>query len=239
MPPLPHTTPAVLARLAGGLIVSCQAPPDSPLHGPVFMAAMAKAAGEGGAVGLRLNGPDDIRAARAATALPIIGLFKRRAGRSPVEITPTFADAAAVVEAGADLVALDATGRPRPDGMPLPVLIARIREELGVPVLADVAGVDDGLAAEDAGADAVATTLSGYVDPGPAPPEEPDLDLVAALSGRLHVPVVAEGRIRTPGQARAALDRGAYAVVVGTAITNPREVTRWFVRALAGRERTR
>lgn len=221
------------APLAGGLIVSCQARPDNPLHGPVFMAAMAGAAAEGGAVGLRLNGPEDIRAARAATTLPIIGLYKRPYGDNPVVITPTFAEAAALAQAGATIIALDATRRRRPDGTPVAQLIARIHASLGLPVLADLADVSDALLAEDAGADAVATTLSGYIDPAVATPEEPDLPLVALLAQRLRVPVVAEGRIRTPAQARAALERGAHAVVVGTAITNPREITRWFVQALA------
>jgi N-acylglucosamine-6-phosphate 2-epimerase len=206
------------------------------------MAAMVRAASAGGAVGVRINGPDDIRAARDATDLPIVGLYKRPYGDCPVTITPTFAEASAVAEAGAAVVALDATRRRRPDGTPVAALIARIHANFGLPLLADVADLTDGLAAEDAGADAVATTLSGYVDPAGgtpaggtpavAPPDEPDLDLVALLAARLRVPVIAEGRIRTPAQARAALDRGAFAVVVGTASTNPREITRWFVRAL-------
>jgi putative N-acetylmannosamine-6-phosphate epimerase len=221
-----------LRRMAGGLIVSCQARPDNPLHGPAHMAAMARAAEIGGASGLRMNGPDDIRAGRQVTALPIIGLFKRRHGDNPIEITPTFLEAAAIAEAGADVIALDATGRSRPDGARLPDLIARIHDELHVPVLADCEGLGDGLAAEGAGADAVATTLAGYVAPLGPPPEEPDLALVETLAGRLRVPLVAEGRIKTPAQAREALARGAYAVVVGTAITNPREITRWYVRAL-------
>ncbi len=222
-----------LVPLAGGLIVSCQAQPDNPLRGPAFMAAMARAAAAGGAMGVRINGPDDIRAARAATDLPIVGLYKRPYGDCPVVITPTFAEASAVAEAGAAIVALDATRRRRPDGSPVAALITRIHANSGLPVLADVADLTDGLAAEDAGADAVATTLPGYLDPTVAPPDEPNLDLVALLAARLRVPVIAEGRVRTPAQARTALDRGAFAVVVGTAITNPREITRWFVRALA------
>lgn len=221
--------------MAGGLIVSCQARPDNPLHGAAFMAAMAKAAKAGGAVGLRMNGPDDIRAAHAMTGLPIIGLFKRRHDGSSIEITPTFSEAAAIAAAGADVVALDATGRPRPDGITLAVLIARIHDELHLPVLADVAGLADAQAAQAAGADAVATTLSGYLDPALPPPPEADLDLVETLAGTMSVPVIAEGRIKTPDQARTALDRGAYAVVVGTAITNPHEITRGFVRAMAVR----
>ncbi len=224
-----------LAALRRGLIVSCQARPDNPLHGPAFMAAMARAASDGGALGLRMNGPADIRAARAVTGLPIIGLYKRAYDGSPVSITPTFAEAEAVAAAGASVIALDATARPRPGGVKLGELIARIHAELGLPVLADAAGIEDGLAAEAAGADAVATTLSGYVDPGAPPPEDPDLDLVVALVARVRVPVIAEGRIKTPAQAREALDRGAFAVVVGTAITNPREIARGFVRGLAGK----
>lgn len=220
--------------MAGGLIVSCQARSDSSLHGPAFMAAMAKAAEAGGAVGLRMNGPEDIRAAREITRLPVIGLFKVRRGGSPVEITPTFAEADAVARAGADVIALDATGRPRPDGRSLADLIRDIHEHLGLPVLADIAGIAHALAAQDAGADAVATTLSGYLDPTVPPPDEPDLELVEALAGRLRVPVIAEGRVRTPAQAREALARGAFAVVVGTAITNPREITRWFVGVMKG-----
>ncbi|MDI6772126.1 MAG: N-acetylmannosamine-6-phosphate 2-epimerase [bacterium] len=227
------TVHPALAALRGGLIVSCQARPDNPLHGSVFMAAMARAASGAGALGLRMNGPEDIRAARAAVGLPIIGLYKRPYDDCQVLITPTFAEAEVVAASGAAIIALDATGRRRPDGVGLQELIARIHDELGLPVLADASGIEDGLAAASAGADAVATTLSGYVDPGAPPPENPDFDLVAALAARVRVPVIAEGRIKTPAQAREALDRGAFAVVVGTAITNPREIARGFAQALA------
>lgn len=223
-----------IGRVRGGLIVSCQARPDNPLHGPAFMAAMARAAAQGGAVGLRMDGPEDIQAARAAVNLPIIGIYKRPYGDNPVVITPTFAEAKAVAEAGSAILAIDATSRRRPDGVPLPALIARIHDELRLLVMGDVGDLRDGVAAAEAGADLVATTLSGYLDPAVPPPDEPDLDLVEALAPRVRVPVVAEGRIRSPAQARAALDRGAFAVVVGTAITNPREITRWYVQALGG-----
>jgi N-acylglucosamine-6-phosphate 2-epimerase/N-acetylmuramic acid 6-phosphate etherase len=195
------------------------------------MAAMAGAAEAGGAVGLRVNGPDDVRAVRAASRLPIIGLYKRAYAGSPVEITPTFAEAAAVAEAGADIIALDATGRVRPDGSSLEALIARIHAELRLPVLADCATPDDALAAEALGADAVASTLSGYLDRAVPPPEDPDLEMILRLAPRCAVPVIAEGRFKDPGQVAAALRAGAHAVVVGTAITNPGEITRWFARA--------
>jgi N-acylglucosamine-6-phosphate 2-epimerase len=214
---------------ARALVVSCQARADNPLHGPVFMAAMARAAEDGGALGLRVNGPADVTAVRAASRLPIIGILKRRTPGFPVEITPAFADAAAIVAAGADVVALDGTARPR-DGEPLADLIGRIRRELGRPVMADVATVEDGVAAALAGADAVATTLSGYTGAVAAARDDPpDFDLIVALVAAIAVPVVAEGRLWTPDHVAQALGHGAHCVVIGTAITNPRDITRRFV----------
>lgn len=211
----------------GSLVVSCQAREDNPLHGPLHMAAMARAAAQGGAAGIRANGADDVRAIRAVVTLPVIGLCKREDDGFPVYITPDFDNARDVVRAGADIVAIDATARPR-RGDPVAVLIARIRDELGAAVLADVASVADGLAAEAAGAAYVATTLSGYVGAGPVP-ALPDLELLAALLEVCAVPVIAEGRYDTPALAARAFALGAHAVVVGTAITNPREITRRFV----------
>ena len=215
--------------LPRGLIVSCQARADNPLHGPDFMRAMALAARDGGAVAIRANGPLDIAAVLAAD-LPVIGINKVFSDAYPVYITPDFAAAAAVVAAGATMVALDCTKRPR-DGEPAAVLVRRIREELGAAVFADISTVEEGLAAADWGADYVATTLSGYTDLSPPKPEGPDLVLLETLARRLTVPVVAEGRFNTPGLVRQGFDAGAHAVVVGTMITNPREITRMFVQA--------
>ena len=214
--------------LPRGLIVSCQARADNPLHGPHFMQAMALAARDGGAVAIRANGPADIAAVRAA-GLPVIGINKVFADPYPVYITPDFSAAAAVVAAGATIVALDCTARPR-DGEPPAVLVRRIRDELGAEVFADVSSLDEALAAADWGAHYVATTLAGYVDATQAKPEGPDLVLLEALTRRLSVPVVAEGRFDTPAWVRRGFEAGAHAVVVGTMITNPREITRWFVR---------
>jgi len=215
--------------LPRGLIVSCQARADNPLHGPDFMRAMALAARDGGAVAIRANGPLDIAAVLAAD-LPVIGINKVFSDAYPVYITPDFAAAAAVVAAGATIVALDCTMRPR-DGEPAAVLVRRIREELGAAVFADISTVEEGLAAADWGASYVATTLSGYTDASPPKPEGPDLVLLETLARRLTVPVVAEGRFNTPGLVRQGFDAGAHAVVVGTMITNPREITRMFVQA--------
>jgi N-acylglucosamine-6-phosphate 2-epimerase len=215
-----------LAR--GSLVVSCQAGPENPIHGPAAMALMAQAAEAGGAGAIRANGPDDIAAIRAVTDLPIVGLHKL-GDPAGVFITPTYESAAGVVAAGADLVALDATLRPRPER--LDEQIARIHDELGVPVMADVDSLDAGLAARDAGADFVATTLSGYTDG--RTPTGPDIELVRQLAARLDCPIIAEGRIWTPDDVRAVREAGAYAVVVGTAITSPRDITARLVGALA------
>jgi putative N-acetylmannosamine-6-phosphate epimerase len=212
----------------GALIVSCQAREDNPLHGAPFMAAMARAAAQGGAGGIRAAGPLDIAAIRAAVDLPIIGLIKRVDDGFPVYITPDFDSAAAVAKAGADWIAIDGTGRPR-RGAALPELIGRIRRALERPVLADVATLEEGVRAAALGADAVASTLSGYTEDTAGRHDGPDLDLVAALAKAVAVPVLAEGRFTDPGQVAEAFRRGAHAVVVGTAITNPREITRRFV----------
>lgn len=214
--------------LPKGLIVSCQARADNPLHGPQFMGAMALAARDGGAVAIRANGPADIAAVKAA-GLPVIGIHKVFSDAYPVYITPNFEAAAAIVAAGAEIVALDCTMRPR-DGEPPEVLVRRIREELGAEVFADVSTLDEGLAAADWGATYVATTLSGYTEATQPKPDAPDLALLSALSERLGIPVIAEGRYNSPALVRQAFEAGAHAVVVGTMITNPREITRMFVR---------
>ncbi len=192
------------------------------------MVAMALAAVAGGARGIRANGAADVAAIRAAVEVPVIGLLKRFDPGFPVYITPGFADAAAL---DAGIVAVDATARER-DGEAAAVLIGRIRAELGREVLADVATVDEALAAERAGATYVATTLAGYTA-GRAHTEGPDFALLAELIATCSVPVVAEGRFETPAQVARAFAMGAHAVVVGTAITNPREITRRFVGACA------
>ena len=219
---------------AGCLVVSCQARADNPLHGAHFMAAMAMAAEQGGAKAIRANGAADVAAIRAVTALPIIGIAKRWDDGFPVYITPDFESAAGVAAAGADVIALDATARPR-KGEPVEQLVRRIRDELGKPVFADIATIDEGRRAAESGADYVATTLSGYTDEtADKRAAGPDIALIAALARVVHVPIIAEGRFERPEQVRAAFAAGAHAVVVGTAITNPREITRRFVGALDG-----
>lgn len=222
------TSRTLLDQLRGGLIVSCQAHRSTALHGPVHMSAMARAAMDGGAVGIRAEGIEDLQAIRATVRLPLIGLWKT--DDPGVFITPTAEHALAVAKTGAEIVAADATTRPRPDQRSVAATIEAVHRQ-GALAMADVATVDDALAAEQAGADLVGTTLSGYTDDSPAQPG-PDLELVAALSNRLSVPVVAEGRIHTPSEARQALDAGAWTVVVGTAITAPTWITAQFADAM-------
>jgi N-acylglucosamine-6-phosphate 2-epimerase len=215
-----------------GLIVSCQALPGEPLHGNAMMAAMARAAQSGGAVGVRANSPQQIRAIRRAVTLPIMGLYKIEVLGCDVCITPTFDAAKKVARAGADAIALDATDRPRPAGETLQHFIARIKREIRLPVVADVSTLREALAAQHYGADAVATTLSGYTS-YTRERRLPDLALVRQLVRRLRIPVIAEGGYATPDQAARAIAAGAYAVVVGTAITRPHVITRRFAERIA------
>ncbi|MET0885304.1 MAG: N-acetylmannosamine-6-phosphate 2-epimerase [Mycetocola sp.] len=225
--------PPTLERLRNGLIVSCQAYPGEPMRHPETMAQLAEAAALGGAVGIRAQGLDDIALISRRVALPQIGLWKD--GTDDVFITPTLRHALAVVNAGAEIVALDGTRRARPDGLSLSEVIRRVHDETGALVMADAGSVDDGMAAAEAGADCVGTTLAGYTGER-VKTDGPDLELVAELAGLLEVPVIAEGRVHTPAHARAALDAGAFAVVVGTAITHPTTITSWFVERLGRRE---
>lgn len=215
---------------AGGLIVSCQASGDNPLRETRLMALMARAAVLGGAVGIRANGAADIRAIRAEIASPIIGINKI-GDPARVFITPTVESALEVIEAGADAIAIDGTLRLRPGGLSLAEQIRRIKDLSEVPIMADVDSFDAGIAAREAGADAVATTLSGYTSG--MVPEHPDIELIERLSAVLDCPIVAEGHLRTRADAVAARLAGAHAVVIGTAITNPMASTRYFVDGLA------
>lgn len=215
----------IFEDLAGALIVSCQAPPDSPLCDPLIIARISQAAVIGGAAAIRANSPSHIAAIRAAVEVPIIGLWKRDLPGIDVRITPELADAAALIDAGADIVALDATGRDRPDGVDAAAFISRVRGELGCPILADVDSLSAALVAADAGADAVATTLSGYTSNGTIP-SEPDIELVGEITTTINIPVLAEGRYRTATQIRAAITAGAHSVIVGAAITDPIRITR-------------
>jgi len=216
---------SVLEAIAGGLVVSCQAPRHSPLRDPAIIAQIARAAELGGAAGLRVNGPADIAAVAAVTSGPIIGLHKVAGPRRDI-ITPDRGLARALLDAGADIVAVEATREALGDDL---ALLGRIRA-LGAPVMADVSTLGEGVRAWDAGAELVGTTLSGYTEETVGADESPDIALVAELAAR-GIRVVAEGRYRTPADVAAAFDAGAYAVVVGGAITDPLSTTERFAAA--------
>ena len=226
-----------LLSLQNGLVVSCQTSAGNPIMGPDLMSLMALAAESGGAIGFRAEGSLDIAAIRAVSSLPIIGIRKTsRSAAGGVFITPTYETAAEMAAAGADIIALDGTSRPRPTGQTLADIVTRIHDELGLPVMADTDSIDSGLYAQDAGADAIGTTLSGYTTDG-AVPDVPDVDLVAALVKRLQQPVIAEGRYWTRGDVTAAYSAGAFSVVVGSAITNPMMITRRMVEVVPSSNR--
>ncbi|MCC3302745.1 N-acetylmannosamine-6-phosphate 2-epimerase [Arthrobacter sp. zg-Y895] len=219
-----------LESLRSSLIVSCQAYPGEPMRDPRTTAQVAQSAVIGGAAGVRVQGISDIQAVRSALEVPVIGLWKD--GHDGVFITPTLRHALACADAGAHIVALDGTRRERPDGLSLAQTIAAVHEQTSALVMADCGSAADAVAAADAGADIIGTTLAGYTGER-AKTSGPDLELLQELTDLgLDVPVIAEGRIHTPDQGRAALDTGAFAVVVGTAITHPATITSWFAAAL-------
>jgi len=227
----------LLEKLRGGLVVSCQ--PDSydrqsdPMNSPVIMAALARAAALGGAVGIRADGVADIAAIHAVLDLPIIGLYKDDLPGFDVRITPTLDHALRIAAAGSTAIALDATLRPRPEGYSAGEFIRLVQRETGLPVFADVSVLDEGLAAAEAGADALLTTLSGYTSYS-RHLSQPDYELIRELVKETSLPVIAEGRINTPQQARHAMECGAWAVTVGSAITRPRSITERFAQGLVG-----
>lgn len=221
-------------RLAGRLIVSCQAYPGEAMRDPRTMAQVAQAAIVGGAAGIRVQGIADIRAV-ADLDVPVVGLWKD--GDDDVFITPTLDHARAVMDAGADVVAIDGTRRARPDGLTLAETIRGLRAHGDVLIMADCGSLDDAIDAEAAGADFLGTTLSGYTGER-AKTDGPDLELISLISEACERPVIAEGRLHTPAQAAAAISAGAFAVCVGTAITHPSTITSWFAGAVAGASRT-
>ena len=221
----------LIASLKGKLVVSVQAYPGEPMRHPETMAQMAAAVEAGGAVAVRAQGLSDVSAVKGRVSVPVVGIWKE--GDEGIYITPTLRHARCVSAAGADVVALDGTRRERADGLSLAETIERLKREYDVVVMADCGSVDDGLFAAEAGADLIGTTLCGYTGERPKT-DGPDYEVIEALVKKLDGdrPVIAEGRIHTPDQARRAMDLGAHAVVVGTAITHPTSITGWFRDAL-------
>lgn len=217
----------ILEKVKGKLIVSCQALPDEPLHSSYIMGRMAYAAFVGGASGIRANTVVDIAEIKKNVNLPIIGIIKEQYGDNNVYITPTLKEVDALVKEGVDIIAIDGTKRERPDGMTLTELMKKVREKYPNQLfMADISCVEEAQNCEKLGFDIVGTTLVGYTEytKGNKPLEE--LEKVVKA---VKIPVIGEGNLDTPEKARKALEVGAFAVVVGGAITRPQQITKKFV----------
>lgn len=212
----------------GGLIVSCQPVPGSPLDKPEVVAAMAQAAVQAGAVAVRIESVVNLKATRKLISVPIIGIIKRDLPDSPVRITPLLDDVDALAQAGADIIAFDGTERPRP--VSVAAIIERIHQH-SCAAMADCSSLEDGTQCHLLGAEIIGTTLSGYTTD--VVPEAPDFPLVRALSAKGYR-VIAEGRFNSPALAAQAIQHGAWAVTVGSAITRLEHICQWYRDALVG-----
>lgn len=222
----------ILNKIHSGLIVSCQALPDEPLHSSFIMSKMAKAAYLGGAVGIRANTVEDITEIKKEVSLPIIGIIKKVYSDSPCYITPTLNEVDSLVKCGVDIIAIDATKRVHPFAASLEELFKEVRKKYpDMLFMADTSCFEEGLNAEKIGFDLVGTTLSGYTDYTKGR-TLPDFELIKKYAQNLNIPVIAEGGISTPEQLKEAFSCGAFAAVVGGAITRPLEITRKFVNIL-------
>lgn len=226
----------MLQNLKRKIVVSVQAMPDEPLYQEVALNAMIKSVVTGGAGGLRLAGARDVKNAKKMYPnLPVIGITKPK--KIPdnfldvVYITPTLNDAKEIIEAGADIIAFDATMRERPNGEKLCDIINFIKSQNRL-AMADIATYEEAKNAIELGADIVSTTLSGYTNETKNKPNEPDFELCSALCRDFSVPVIVEGKIWTPEQAKKAFDLGAFCVVIGSAITRPQLITKRFTEIL-------
>ncbi|MBT2758048.1 N-acetylmannosamine-6-phosphate 2-epimerase [Mesobacillus foraminis] len=219
----------LLSRLKGKLIVSCQALENEPLYGSCIMAKMATAAVAGGAAAIRANTPEDIREIKKAVGVTVIGLYKRDYEDSEIYITPTLREVEQIVLAGADIVAADLTLRRRPYNHTSDQFIKDYKRNFPqVPLMADIATVAESINAVELGADLISTTLVGYTEETKHVKEFNPL-ILKEIVEKTTRPVIAEGRIYTPEEAELALEMGAYAVVVGSAITRPLVMTERFV----------
>lgn len=224
----------LLEDIRHSLIISCQALPGEPLYCEEMslMPFMAKAAQMAGSRCIRTSSARDVAAVKEATGLPVIGLIKRPYEGYDAYITPTMREIEELVEVESDVIALDCTMRKRGDGTTINEFLARIREKYpDISLMADISTLQEGINAWEAGVDMVGTTMSGYT---PYSPQllKPDFDLVRALVREIPIPVIAEGKIHYPEQAKQMLELGAYAVVVGGAITRPLEIAQRFYQAV-------
>ena len=231
------TKQELFERIKGKVIVSCQAVPGEPLYveEKSIMYLMARAAKQAGTPMIRTSSIRDVVAIKEETGLPVIGLIKVQYDGFESYITPTMKEVDALVEAGSDIIALDCTDQKRGDGKSISEFIREVREKYPDAVLmADISTYEEGVNAWKLGMDLVGTTMSGYTAHS-VKLDGPDYELVRKLSATGDIPVSGEGRDHSPGQAVEMLDAGAYAVVVGGAITRPLEIAQRFIRAVEGR----
>lgn len=218
--------------LGKGLVVSCQALEDEPLHSSFIMGRMAIAARMGGAVGIRANSAEDIKEIKTQVQLPVIGIVKRDYPDSKVYITPTMKEIEELVGADSDIIALDGTSDIRPGGLLLPELIKKIKDKYQQQLLmADISTVEEAVKAEKLGFDLIGTTLIGYTESTVGQKMyDNDFELLKQVVQTVKSPVVAEGNVLTPEMAKRCLEIGVYCVVVGGAITRPQQITERFVK---------
>ncbi len=222
----------VLARIKGGLIVSCQALKEEPLHSSYIMARMAVAAKEGGAVGIRANTPEDIKEIKKYVDLPVIALYKQDYEDSAIYITPTEREVDLLMEEDPEIIALDATNRLRPDGLSLDEFFKKIRNKYPEQLfMADCATYEEGIHAQEIGFDMVGTTLCGYTKDTQGA-GLPNHDLIKRLAENLKVPLIAEGGIWEQADLQRIMKEKVHAAVIGSAITRPREITRRYVNSI-------
>ncbi|MCO8289106.1 N-acetylmannosamine-6-phosphate 2-epimerase [Tetragenococcus halophilus] len=225
----------ILKQLNQQLIVSCQALDDEPLHSSFIMGRMAIAAKEGGAKGIRANSVVDINEIKANVDLPVIGIIKRNYKNSKVYITPTAKEVDELLTTEVEIIALDATKQDRPNCEQLTDLLARIHEAHRL-AMADISTLEEAIDAQAKGFDFISTTLAGYT-PYTTKIDQPDFNLLKAISGSVDVPTIMEGHINEPEQVTKALNYGAFATVVGSIITRPQLITKNYVEAAKKGER--
>lgn len=221
----------MLNEVKGGLIVSCQALPNEPLHSPFIMSKMALAAKQGGAKGIRANSKVDIMAIKKEVDLPVIGIVKRDYDNSSVFITATFAEIDELLDSACEMIAMDATNRARPENISLRDLVNYAREKNpSIQLMADIATLEDAIQSEKLGFDCISTTLHGYTeDTSGRKLYDDDFEFLKQVLQHVNIPVIAEGNVMTPDMYKRCMDLGAHSSVVGGAITRPKDITQLFV----------
>lgn len=220
----------IIKQLKNQVIISVQAMPNEPLYEETCLLAMMKSVINGGAKALRLAGARDVRNAKKNFNIPVIGLTKPEKlpenWKEVVYITPTLNDVKELVEAGADIIATDATMRKRPkESLEETVKYIKLCKKLA---MADISTFEEGINAEKLGFDIISTTLSGYTKESDNGMTTPDFELLKRLVKAVDCPVVLEGRIWEPREVDEAFSIGAHSVVIGSAVTRPQLITKRF-----------